>query len=148
MKSLDPCDTGRLAAAVWQVVRADGPQRHLMPPLLMQLATTAATLVRVRIGTDDPGDVFWVRLHDGRTVLEIDDVPATTRAMLRAVLALLADHPDDARIHVRAIVDSADPLDQAAAACEAVLWIHNLTDLTHRTADTRGVVLECPSRRC
>lgn len=80
---------------------ADPGQREVLRRVLIELLHAAAAMVLKQIGGDDPGEaiVLDLRRADGSTV-DIDQLRPEVRAMVRALLAVTHDHPEDAQTQV------------------------------------------------
>lgn len=75
---------------------ADPGQREQLRRVLAELLHASAAMVLRQIGGEDPGSaiVLDLRRADGSTV-DIDQLRPEVRAMVRALLAVAHEHPDD-----------------------------------------------------
>jgi len=80
---------------------ADPGQREQLRQVLTELLDASAAMVLRQIGDEDPGSaiVLDLRRADGSTV-DIDYLRPEVRAMVRALLAVAHDHPDDAETQI------------------------------------------------
>jgi hypothetical protein len=80
---------------------ADPGQRAQLRQVLTELLHASADMVLRQIGGGEPGEaiVLDLRRTDGSTV-DIDQLRPEVRAMVRALLAMAHDHPEDAGTQV------------------------------------------------
>ncbi|PXY27571.1 hypothetical protein [Prauserella muralis] len=123
-------DMDALAPLVTRMVGANGPQRHLFEPVLLELVAMIVRILRRRSEyADNEGDLYAVELLDAddRDV-GIDQLQPALRATLRAVLATLNADADDARFHVSLVSSDPDPLARLDAVAHALRWANTLDD--------------------
>lgn len=120
---VDREDFDTLAGLVPRLIGRQAPEHSLLRPLLGELLTVLAHLVRARSSEISPGDVFSVELTDD---VEVDELPPPLRATLRAVLAELNDDHDNARLHLDFIAADPNPLGRLDALVHLVTWVHGL----------------------
>ncbi|WP_158895264.1 hypothetical protein [Amycolatopsis anabasis] len=118
-----------LATELGTLVGRYGPRRHLLRPLLAQLIAETADRVRESTGPMGECGAFAVDVRDdGDQAVDMDELRPPMRAMLRAVLALLSDHPADAEVQLDLAVADPNPLGRMDAVVHALLWVDGLRD--------------------
>jgi hypothetical protein len=124
-----------LSAELGELISRHAPRRRLLRPVLTSLAAMAAELVTDSAGPVDERYAFTVDVRDETDdAVELDELRPSLRAMLRAVLALLSEHPEDAGFQLDLVIGDPDPLGRMDAVVHALLWVHGLRDPGHRSA--------------
>ncbi|MEU3275111.1 hypothetical protein ABZ639_30040 [Saccharomonospora sp. NPDC006951] len=115
-------DLDTLSPILSNLIAGVSAQRRLLRPVLGELvAAVAAGLKRER--TEESTGWHTVELLDAKdTVIGIDSVRPSLRAVLRAVVAALNAESDDARFQLGLVCTDPDPLARLDAIAHVLAW--------------------------
>lgn len=90
-------DLSDLQAVAGGLIGTAAGEPELLRPALAEMCTAIAQMVHAKAGPAGPDSAFVVDLvNEGSEPVDIDALPPALRALLRAVLAQLQEHPADA----------------------------------------------------
>jgi hypothetical protein len=87
-------------------------------------------VITARLGTADPGQTFILAVHSpGGDDIDVDDLPASGRRVLRTVAAFLAEDPAQGHRSLTATAQQTDPTTRAETLADALIWLDFLLDV-------------------
>lgn len=129
ISALSRADLSELETSIGSLISDGGDDRDLFYPVLAEMAEAIAQMARGRAGPSGPDTAFIVEIVDDEDrAVGIDELSPALRAVVRAVLALLEDHPLDARYQLEMAATDPDTGGRLDALLRALLFVRSLLD--------------------
>lgn len=121
---IDEIDHGSSVSVAATVERLTGPDHaDLLRAVIDELLDLSADAVRSLAGEPEPNAAYMLELCDSAgEPTDIDNVDPPQRAVIRALLARLAGHEEDAAAQIQIALASGDREDAAEVLSTALLW--------------------------
>ncbi|ASR35111.1 hypothetical protein BAY61_09100 [Prauserella marina] len=122
-------DLDTLSPMLGNLIAGVSAQRRLLRPVLGQLVATVVSGLERERAEGSPGWHTVELLDDRDTVVGIDSVRPSLRAVLRAVVAALNSESDDARFQLGLVCTDPDPLARLDAIAHVLAWASDVNDV-------------------
>lgn len=101
---------------------------ELLYPTLAETTTAIAAMIEARAGESGPNTMFVLDVASEEGTVDADAAPPAPRALLRAVLASLEKHPEDARDQLAMACTDPRPSGRLDAVVTGLMCLQSLLD--------------------
>lgn len=117
----------QLSGVAGEVIGDEATERRQLYPLLVEITDACAQMINGRAGEIAPQTLFVLDLvGEDEQDIDIDQIPPALRALLRAILALLEQHRDDAEFQLSMAADDPHQRGRLDALVHGLLCVQSL----------------------